>query len=367
MSDKKTRILIVDDEPNNLRLMMQVLNDIYELSFAANGMKTLEIVQKINFDMILLDIMMPEMDGYELCKRLKADEKTKHIPIIFVTAKDDSNDEAKGLQLGAIDYIVKPISPAIVKARLKNHLELKFAREEIERQNKELIHAAALKEDVDNIVRHDLKTPLNAIINCPRLIKMETGLSKDQMSYLDMIESSGLMMLNMINTSLDLFKMEKGVYSFHPEQINILEIIERSIKEIKYLTHALPSFNIIVNNSPQTKEDILLIKGEMLLCYSMMTNLIKNACEASPKHESVTISCDNNNNNNKVFISIHNKGAVPEAIRDKFFDKYVTYKKKSGTGLGTYSAKLMAETQGGSISFNTSEEKGTIITVCMQA
>ncbi|MDM8537658.1 response regulator [Desulfobacterales bacterium HSG17] len=138
MSDNKVRILIVDDEPNNLRLMMQILGDPYQLSFAANGIKALEVVQKIDFDMILLDIMMPEMDGYEVCRRLKADEKTKHIPIIFVTAKDDSNNEARGLELGAIDYIAKPVSPAIVKARVKNYLELKFAREKIKIQNREL-------------------------------------------------------------------------------------------------------------------------------------------------------------------------------------------------------------------------------------
>lgn len=218
---------------------------------------------------------------------------------------------------------------------------------------------------MERITRHDLKTPLNGIINFPRLIRMGGNLSKKQLLYLDMIESSGLAMLNMINLSLDLFNMEKGVYKFQPAQINILEIMKKSITEIQSLPETNGIFiNIMINGVPADKADSFLVKGEELLCYSMLSNLIKNACEASPKHETVTISC--NYVQDKAYISIHNMGAVPENIQNNFFDKYVTSGKKSGTGLGTYSAKLIAETQGGSISFDTSEEKGTTVTICLQ-
>ena len=369
MTDKRWRILVVDDEPNNLQLMMQVLNDHYQLAFAANGSKALEIAQKLETDLILLDIMMPDMDGYEVCRKLKAEERTRNIPIIFVTARDDIEDETKGLELGAIDYIAKPISPSIVKARVKNHIELKIAREKIEKQkkrledqNRELLKAAQFREDVERITRHDLKTPLNAIISLPQFIRMEGNLSEDQTDNLKMIEESGLRMLNMINLSLDLFRMERGMYKFEPDMVNISRIVNKIINEMRYYIEMKDlSVNILLNGSPAGNKEVFL-QGETLLCYSMLANLIKNAFEASPEKEQLTIAIDDSNDSTGI-ISIHNKGAVPEDIRDRFFEKYITSGKKSGIGLGTYSARLIAEIQGGSIDMDTSDEKGTTVTV----
>jgi diguanylate cyclase (GGDEF)-like protein len=120
----------VDDTPENITILMEILQDQYNLSVAVDGATALEIaVSEGPPDLILLDIMMPGIDGYEVCKRLKSDPKTADIPVIFVTAMSEVEDEAKGLVLGAIDYIRKPISPAIVSARVKNHLELKRHRD----------------------------------------------------------------------------------------------------------------------------------------------------------------------------------------------------------------------------------------------
>lgn len=371
MTDKRWRILVVDDEPNNLQLMMQILNDHYQLAFAANGSKALEVARKLETDLILLDIMMPDMDGYEVCRKLKAEEKTRHIPVIFITARDDIEDETKGLELGAIDYIAKPISPSIVKARVKNHIELKIAREKIEKQkrrledqNTELLRAAQFREDVERITRHDLKTPLNAIIALPQYISMKGNLSEEQIDYLKTIEESGLRMLNMINLSLDLFRMERGMYQFHPDRVNISKIINKIISEMQYYAEMKNlSVKILINGNPPGGKDIFL-QGETLLCYSMLANLIKNAFEASPEEEQITVAVNDGDGNDTMgTVSIHNKGAVPEEIRDRFFDKYVTSGKKTGIGLGTYSARLIAGIQGGSIEMDTSDEKGTAVTV----
>ena len=120
----KKKILIVDDEPNNLHVLRQILKEYYLLSFAPNGEKALEIVAKHEPDLILLDIMMPGMSGYEVCERLKANPATANIPVIFVTAMSEVEDEAKGFAVGAIDYIQKPISGPIVLCRVKTHLSL---------------------------------------------------------------------------------------------------------------------------------------------------------------------------------------------------------------------------------------------------
>jgi len=127
------KILLVDDNTANLQVLRENLEGLgYKLLIAKNGKSALEIVHKARPDLILLDIMMPEMDGYEVCRRLKGVEQTRHIPVIFLTAMTDAGDEAKGLALGAVDYITKPINPELVRARVRNHLELKRHQDHLE-------------------------------------------------------------------------------------------------------------------------------------------------------------------------------------------------------------------------------------------
>jgi putative two-component system response regulator len=123
-SADRPRILIVDDEPANLKVMREVLGNQYRMSFAKSGDAALALLEKDLPQLILLDIMMPDMNGFEVCKLVKSNPITSHIPIIFVTALGDESDEFKGFELGAVDYITKPISPAIVRARVKTHLSL---------------------------------------------------------------------------------------------------------------------------------------------------------------------------------------------------------------------------------------------------
>jgi len=129
MQSLQTTLLIVDDEPANLRVLKQILQHDYRLVFAKNGAEALRLVEEQRPDLILLDIMMPEMTGLEVCQRLKAQSEFSGIPVIFVTALDDDADEAQGFDIGAVDYITKPVSPAVVKARVRTHLSLVQAEE----------------------------------------------------------------------------------------------------------------------------------------------------------------------------------------------------------------------------------------------
>jgi len=125
----KQNVLVVDDEPTNLKVLNNILSDTYKLTFAKSGEEALRLIKKDKPDLILLDVMMPGMTGYEVCETLKGDPSYKSIPIIFVTALNDTEDEAKGLNLGAVDYIAKPVSPPVVRARVKTHLSLVDAEE----------------------------------------------------------------------------------------------------------------------------------------------------------------------------------------------------------------------------------------------
>lgn len=179
----KSSILVVDDTPDNLILMSELLKEYYKIKVANSGVKALKIAQSDTPpDLILLDVMMPDLDGYEVCKQLKANLQTRHIPIIFLTAKSDVTDETKGLELGAIDYITKPINPAIVMARVKTHLDMKmmqdflrnqnsFLEAEIEKRTREVaaiqdvtIHAmASLAETRDNETGNHIRRTQNYV------------------------------------------------------------------------------------------------------------------------------------------------------------------------------------------------------------
>ncbi len=134
---EKMEILIVDDIPSNIKILGETLKSEYKIRSAKDGAKALELIERRQPDMVLLDIMMPDLDGYEVCKILKSREHTKHIPVIFISAMDDVKDETRGFELGAVDYITKPFKPVIVQSRIRAHMELKRNRMQLEKMVKE--------------------------------------------------------------------------------------------------------------------------------------------------------------------------------------------------------------------------------------
>lgn len=360
---EKQRILIVDDTPFNIKILNEILKEHYYVSVATSGKEALEIAGSENRpNLILLDIMMPEMNGYEVIKKLKDNLYTKAIPVIFVTAKGEETDESKGFKSGCVDYITKPVSPPVVLARVKTYLELGQALETLEAQNLELVQAAQLREDIEEITQHDLKNPLTGIFSAVDLMELIGDLDPDHIEILDVIKECAHKILSMVNNSLDLFKMERKIYNLLPVDVDIIDIINRIKKEFHGLFkiyHTLVS--IQVNDQPLSEKESFIVKGEVLLLYSMMANLIKNAIEAIPKNETINILLTRHGSS--VDIAVKNKGSIPKNIQKTFFEKYVTSGKATGTGIGTYSAKLIAQTLGGTISMTSSEEEGTTILI----
>lgn len=169
---KKPTILVVDDTASNIDILLETLGMDYEIMVALDGNTALNQAKKNQPDIILLDIMMPEMDGYEVCKRLKADKLTQEIPVIFVTAMNELVDEEKGLELGAIDYITKPFSLPIVKARVKNHLILQLAKEAVKRQ-KDILEEMVIERTTELMVTQDVTIQCMASLAETR--DMDTG------------------------------------------------------------------------------------------------------------------------------------------------------------------------------------------------
>lgn len=216
----RSRILIVDDVPVNLAVIAASLKGEYTLEVASSGQQALQIANSAQPpDLILLDVMMPEMDGYEVCQRLKASPDTRHIPIIFLTSHDDAEAVVHGLEAGAVDYIAKPAEPSILKARIRTHLRLKMALSDFTQQNASLAVSAKLREDLERIARNDHKNPLSAIIAGTDQLLTEGGLTEENAKLIHMIQGEARRVFDIANQSLGLYLIDNVMLrseSTHP-------------------------------------------------------------------------------------------------------------------------------------------------------
>jgi len=355
-STRKSVILIVDDEPQNVEILGNILTSSAIIKVATSGTKALETMAKTQIDLILLDIGMPDLDGYEVCKRIKSNPSLASIPIIFVTSHDQEGDELRGFNLGAVDYITKPFSPPLVRARISAHLALRNALAEVEKQNEKLRGFLQLREDVERITRHDLKGPLSPILGFSELLLLADNLDAEQKDNISMIRSAGLRLLQMINQSLDLYKMELGTYKIKPQPVNLLNVFDNITREQKSLwQHKSSSLELILDHGENNN---FVVNGEESLLYTMFTNLLKNAWEATPAGFPVAVSLKLSPG---AEIRIKNHGAVPPEIRNHFFEKFATAGKRGGTGLGAYSARLMARIMHGDMTMESDESTTTIV------
>lgn len=225
-----------------------------------------------------------------------------------------------------------------------------------------------LREDVENITRHDLKTPLNGIINLPDVVMGLGPVNEQQREMLQFIKDSGYKMLKLVNMSLHLYRMERGTYAYQPQPTDLLPVIRTVLRDLRGTLEARRlRANITVQGLPAGENANLILQGEETLLHSLLGNLIANAAEASPRDGTIRIDAGRQGAGSKetVHICVHNAGTVPEEVRDNFFGKFVTAGKKGGTGLGTYSAHLIARTMGGDITFTSSEAQGTTVTITL--
>jgi PAS domain S-box-containing protein len=231
---------------------------------------------------------------------------------------------------------------------------------QLAQQNEALKENVRLREEVERIGRHDLKTPLNSIVAVPRLLREERQLGPEADELLGIVERAGYRILSMVNLSLDLYKMEQGSYIFRPDAVDLVDLAHKVMADVRVHAAAKEVRIELRAESPP------YAWAEELLCYSLIANLLKNAVEASPPAGLVTIALAAAPGGG-VSMSIHNQGAVPAAIRGNFFRKYATLGKASGTGLGAYSARLMARVQDGDVTMETGEAAGTTLAVSLRA
>ncbi|MBF0161106.1 MAG: response regulator, partial [Magnetococcales bacterium] len=267
----------------NLKLLASALMPDYAVIIATHGAKALQLAEAEAPDLILLDVMMPEMNGYEVCRRLKANLHTKEIPVIFITAMEDETSEGLGLQLGAVDYVIKPFNVNIIRLRIKNQLELCQHRRHLEQmvaqrtQELETARAAAesgnrAKQEFLMVVSHELRTPLNQIIGFSDLL--EPLLADAEAKYfLDIVSKAGASLLTLIDDIIAFISMEhtptpsdKTSFSLHP-LLQELQTLQQQAATAKGITLTVS----VAENLP----DLLL--GDRQRLKQALRQLISNA------------------------------------------------------------------------------------------
>jgi CheY-like chemotaxis protein/two-component sensor histidine kinase len=357
----KTTILVVDDTPDNLSLMNSLLKDEYQVKIAHNGEKALKIAQSdAPPALILLDIMMPGMDGYEVCRRLKLDPKTRNIPVIFLTAKAGAEDEKKGLELGAIDYITKPISPPLVMARVRNHLAL-------QEQNIELAHAKSAAEQANlakssflSSMSHELRSPLNAILGFAQLMETDvpppSALQKESIAQ---ILQAGWHLLKLINEILDLAKIESGRVSMSREPVSLAEVLPECRSMIEPQTHqrgiklTLPRFDIPY-----------FVSADRTRLKQVLINLLSNAIKYNREDGTVEVLCSESSpGRTRISIKDSGNGLSAEQLSNLFqpFNRLGQEAgSEQGTGIGLVVAKRLVELMGGIIGVESTVDVGSV-------
>lgn len=350
--DPRPSILIVDDTADNLVLLSQLFKGEFRVRLAQTGSKALELATSDEPpDLVLLDIMMPGMDGFEVARAMREHPVAQGIPIIFITAMASADARLQGLDLGAVDFITKPIDPATLKPRIRNFMRYVQLRKDLQLEFDAMVETAQLREDVERMTRHDVKAPLAGALGLIQAVLQDDSLARRQTEHLRLAEESVMQALNLINLSSELYRIENGSFKLHAEPVRIGDVLRR-IAEMDRVAFAAKGLAISVDTDMPVGEDVPLALGDATLCYSVFQNLVKNACEAAPQGTKVSIQLLDQT---PLRIDIQNVGAVPAAIRERFFEKYVTAGKRGGSGIGTYSARLLVQAQHGDIGLEVSD------------
>ncbi|HSD36255.1 MAG TPA: response regulator [Rhodocyclaceae bacterium] len=361
--DDRLTVLVVDDTPDNLVLLSGLFRDEYRVRLAHNAEKALQYVTSNDPpDLVLLDIMMPGMDGFELARHMREHPAASTIPIIFVTALGGADARLQGLELGAVDYVTKPIDPATLKPRVRNFMRYVQQRKDLQAQYDESIEAAQLRDDVERITRHDVRGPLTSVLGVLKTLLEDDLLERRQLEQLRLAEEITLHALGMINQSAELYRIERGQFELKAEPVAIVELLRR-IADAAHITWAERRLSIPVDIAAPLGSMYPRALADATLCFSVFQNLIQNACEAAPAGSKVEVKLLDQD---PLVIVIENKGTVPAAIRACFFEKFATAGKAGGAGLGTYSARLLVEAQHGEIGMETNDERNwTRVTVSL--
>jgi len=352
-------ILVVDDEERNLRLMESVLvPKNYTIVIARDGAEALAKARSEAPDAILLDVMMPVMDGFEACRSLKADASTAAIPVLLVTALEARADRLKGIEAGATDFISKPIDMEYLLLKVRNALYAKGLFNSVQKSYEQQRQLEEVRDKLTHMIVHDLRTPLLGINGNLELLKMHAGeyLNSDQMRYVDNAAYAAWSMVELVNSILAVNRFEQGNIEINLNQDNLKDIAFESIELLGSLKSKCA---ITVSCSPEPVSALC----DRDLIRRVMLNLLSNAVKFTTSGDNIKIAIVAEPAGIRVKVSDTGPG-VPEQYHKKIFEKFgqVAMSKERmmySTGLGLAFCKMAVEAHGGDIGIESEEGKGS--------
>lgn len=367
---EKPLVMVVDDLESHLKAIGNtLLNNGYEVALAFNGKRAVDVAKNTIPDIILLDIVMPEMDGYQVCKALKDDPNTAHIPIIFLTSQKDTEHIVKGFQLGAVDYIVKPANKDETLARVKTHLELKYTKERLEAQNLKMQELLNEKNEFLELASKDLRTPINEVRGYNELINKINSrpnfLSAEIQDYTKKIEIHTRQMMTIISDLLFLNEVEQGRVQSIFKSIDLNLILLKVIKTYEQI--AKPK-RIVINYESGLDHTSLVVADQEKL-EKVLDNLISNAVKFSKFYKSIFIKTRLvlEDNQPAVLVEIKDQGVglSPQDLQSIFVKFAKLSSKPTGDensiGLGLATVKLLIDEMNGRIWYESKEDEGTTV------
>lgn len=353
ISENRHKVLIVDDVSKNIQLVANYLKQSgYDINFATSGKSALKHIHREIFDLILLDIMMPEMDGFEVCHILKSNEETRDIPVIFLTAKTDIESITKAFEVGGIDYITKPFNKSELLARVRTHLELKQQKQNLKELN-------ATKDKFFSIIAHDLRSPLNQLLGLSEILQKEIADEKadDAIKLAKLINQSAKSGRLLLENLLEWSRSQTGTINYHPEKLN-LKIITDEVIALNGNNAAQK--NISLHNK-LSKNCIAFADRNMIR--TILRNLISNSIKFTNKGGKIILAA--NKAKEKVTYSISDNGIgikssdIKKLFRIDINPKTIGASQEKGTGLGLILCKEFIEINSGEIWVESEFEKGS--------
>jgi two-component system sensor histidine kinase/response regulator len=357
LKTKQINILIVDDQPQNIQILEALLDrEGFHIHAVGDGSKVLKFIETQKIDLILLDIRMPNLNGFDTCKELKAHKDTEEIPVIMITASNKKEDIIKSFEAGAVDYVTYPFEATELLSRMRAHLRNHFLYDELKHQVEENIR---LKREQERFLRHELKNLLTPIQGYAEILKYKNNLDKTDAEYIGYIHEGTQKFLNFIEKLKQLQDLENGDV---PIQIDTFDLVPTLTQLAK---------NLQLDNTTSTCHlpPTLLIQADQEILQNALNHLIKNAYEhvchlEDSTQKNIVITARQLGQN--VEIKINNQGQeIPTKFCETFFHKFNSRNKSGAIGIGTTYAYQTVKMHNGKISVMSNKETGTTVTITL--
>ncbi|MBD2343236.1 hybrid sensor histidine kinase/response regulator [Anabaena subtropica] len=352
--DTQPSILVIDDEPDNFDVVETLLDgENYQLHYAPSGQQAIDRLNSFQPDVILLDVMMPNLDGMEVCRRIKADPQWQVVPIIMVTALTAKEDLAQCMAAGADDFISKPVNSVELRARVHSMLRIKQQYDNWQALLK-------LQEDMVNMIVHDLRNPLASIVLSAEMLK-SCGLPPDKQQFkINQIAIATQQLQTLIDSLLIMAKLESGKMALNYTEIDLCAICISAVADIQEI--AAQKNLTLISELPEPGG---MIKLDAAIFRRVLDNLLSNAIKFSPSNTQVILKAEYLETGAKVQVSDSGAGIAPE-LRHRIFEKYEIgnlVSEVSQLGLGLAFCKMAIEAHKGTIAVADNHPQGSIFTV----